>query len=124
MPPGSVDTGLQTHSRNKLHPETARTPNTRDYQIRKGKFKNLTNRNQDYLASSEHSTPTTASPGYSNTQEKQDSDTKSYLMMLIEDFKNINNSLKEMQKNTAKQVGALKKKTQKSLKDLQENTSK
>jgi hypothetical protein len=32
--------------------------------------------------------PTTASPGYSNTPEKQDSDLKSLnLMMLVEDFK-------------------------------------
>jgi hypothetical protein len=63
----------------------------------KGKCKNLTNRNQDYLASSEPSTPTTASPGYPNIPKKQDSDLKSYLLMLIEDFKEaINNSLKEI----------------------------
>jgi hypothetical protein len=36
----------------------------------KGKCKNLTNRNQDYLASSEPSTSTTANPGYPNTAEK------------------------------------------------------
>jgi hypothetical protein len=53
----------------------------------KGKGKNLTNRNQDHLALSEHSTPTTASPGYPNTPKKQDLDLKSYLMMLVEDFK-------------------------------------
>jgi hypothetical protein len=53
----------------------------------KGKHKNLTNRNQDYLASSEPSTPTTTIPEYPKTPEKQDSDLKSYLMMLIEDFK-------------------------------------
>jgi hypothetical protein len=53
----------------------------------KGKQKNLTNRNQEHSASSEPSTPTTASPGYLNTPEKQDSDLKSYLMMLVEDFK-------------------------------------
>ena len=64
----------------------------------KSKHKNLTNRNQDHSASSEHSTPTTASPGYPNTPEKQDSDLKSYLMMLVEDFKkDINKSLKEIQ---------------------------
>ena len=75
----------------------------------KGKHKNLTNRNQDHLASSEPSTPTTASPGYPNTPKKQDSDLKSYLMMLVEDFKkDINNSLKEIQENTAKQVEVLK----------------
>jgi hypothetical protein len=83
----------------------------------KGKHKNLTNRNQDYLASSEPSTPTTVSPGYPNTPEKQDSDLKLYLMMLVEDFKkDINNSIKEIQENTAKQVEVLKQETQKSLK--------
>ena len=60
-------------------------------------------------------------------------------MMLVEDFKkDINNSLKEiqentakqvevlkeLQENTAKQVEVLKEETQKSLKDLQENTNK
>ena len=45
-------------------------------------------------------------------------------MMLIEDFKDINNSLKETQENTGKQVEALKEETQKSLKELEENTSK
>jgi hypothetical protein len=116
--PRSADTGLQTHRRNKLHPETARTSNTRDYQMVKGKCKNLTNRIQDYLASSESSTPTTLSPGYSNTLEKQDLDLKSYVMMLVEDFKkDINNSLKEIQENTGKQEEALKEETQKSLKE-------
>jgi FtsZ-binding cell division protein ZapB len=41
-------------------------------------------------------------------------DLKLYLMMLIEDFKkDINNSLKETQENTGKQVEALKEETQK-----------
>jgi hypothetical protein len=63
----------------------------------KGKCKNHTNTTQDYLVSSEPSTPTTASPGYPNTPEKQDSDLKLYLMMLVEDLKkDINNSLKEI----------------------------
>ena len=45
--------------------------------------------------------------------------------MLVEDFKKgINNSLKEIQENTAKQVEVLKEETQKSLKELQENTTK
>ena len=84
----------------------------------KGK-KNLMNSNQDHWTSSEHSTPTTVSPGYPNTPEKQDSDLKSYLMMLVEDIKNdINNSLKEIQENTEKQVEDLKEETQKSLKEL------
>jgi hypothetical protein len=69
----------------------------------KGKCKNLTNRNQGHSPSSEPSTPTTASTGYPNTSKKQDSDLKSYLMMVVEDFKKkINNSLKEIQENTAK----------------------
>jgi hypothetical protein len=56
------------------------------------------NRNQGYLATSEANSPT-ASPGYTITPEKQDSDRKSLLMMMIEDFKkDINNSLKK--KNT------------------------
>ena len=68
----------------------------------KGKYKKLTNRNQDRPASSEPSTPTTVSPGYLNTPKKQDSDLKSYLMMLLEDFKDgINISLEEIQENTA-----------------------
>ena len=45
--------------------------------------------------------------------------------MLVDDFKKgINNSLKEIKENTAKQVEVLKEETQKSLKELQENTSK
>jgi hypothetical protein len=69
--------------------------------------------------------PTTASPGYPNIPTKQDSDLKSYLMSLVEDFKRgINNALKEIQENTAKQVEVLKEETQNSLKELQENTTK
>jgi hypothetical protein len=69
----------------------------------RGKDKNISNRNQGYLASSEPSSPTTVSLGYANTPEKQDFDLKSYLMMMIEDFKkDINNSIKEIQENTAK----------------------
>ena len=42
--------------------------------------------------------------------------------MMIEDFKkDINNSLKEIQENTGKQLEALKEETQKSLKEVQEN---
>ena len=79
--------------------------NTRDFQMAKGKHKILTNRNQDHSASSESSTPTTASPGYPNTLEKKDMDLKAYLMMLVEDIKkDFNNSLKEIQENSAKEV--------------------
>jgi chromosome segregation ATPase len=100
-------------------------PNTRDFQVAKGKHKNLTNRNKDDLASSEPRTPTTTNRGYPKMPEKQDWNLKSYLMRLVEDFKKgINNSLKEIQENTAKQVGDLKEETQKLLKELQENTAK
>ena len=59
-----------------------------------GKHKNISNRNQSYLESSEPNAPTIASPGYTITAEKQDSDLKSLLMMMIEDFKkDINNPL-------------------------------
>ena len=69
----------------------------------KGKGKNISNRIQGYLASSEPSSPTTASPGYLNTPEKQDSDLKSHLMMMIEEFKkDVNNSLEEIQESTGK----------------------
>ena len=90
-----------------------------------GKCKNISNRNQGYLASLEPNSPTIASPGYTITLEMQDSALKSLLMMMIEDFKkNINNSLKKIQENTGKQLEALKEETQKSLKELQENTIK
>jgi hypothetical protein len=83
----------------------------------KSKSKNLTNRNQDHSPSSEPSTPTSPSPGYPDTHAKQDSDLRSYLMMLVEDIKKgFNNSLKEIQENTAKEVEVLK--------EIQENTTK
>ena len=79
-----------------------------------GKHKNISNRNQGYLASPEPNSPTMASPGYTITPEKQDSDLKSLLMMMTEDFKkDIYNSLKEIQENTGKQLEALKEETQK-----------
>ena len=44
--------------------------------------------------------------------------------MLVEDFKKYNNnSLKEVQENTAKQVEVVKQETQKSLKELQEKNN-
>jgi hypothetical protein len=36
------------------------------------KHKNIINRNQGYLASSENNSPNIASPGYTNTLEKED----------------------------------------------------
>jgi hypothetical protein len=59
-----------------------------------GKCKNISNRNQGYLASSDPNSLNIASPGYTITPEKQDLDLKSLLMMIIQDFKkDINNSL-------------------------------
>jgi hypothetical protein len=90
----------------------------------KGKCKDITNRNQEQWVSSEPSTTTTTSPGYPNTPEMQDTELKSYLMIMVEDLKKgINNSLKEIQENTVKQVEALKEEAQKLLKELQENTA-
>ena len=79
-----------------------------------GKCKNLTNRNQDHSPSSESSTPTPPSPGHPNTTENLDPDLKTFLMMMVEDIKkDFNNSLKEIQENTAKKVEDLKEETQK-----------
>jgi hypothetical protein len=64
------------------------------------------------LASSEHNSPTIASPRYTITLEKQDSDLKSLLMMVMEDFKkDINKSLKETQEKTGKKIESLKEET-------------
>jgi hypothetical protein len=71
----------------------------------KGKCKNLTNKNKDHSPSAEPSTPTSGRPGYLNTTKKLDPDLKAYLMMMVEDIKkDFNNSLKEIQANTAKEV--------------------
>jgi hypothetical protein len=84
-----------------------------------GKHKNISNRNQGYLASSEPSSPIITSPGYTITPEKQDMDLKSLLMIIMEDYKkDINNSLKEIQENTGKQLEPLKEEMQKSLQEL------
>jgi hypothetical protein len=70
-----------------------------------GKHENRSSRKQGNLASSEPNSPTIASPGYTITQEKQDLDLKSLLMMMMEDFK------KEIQENTGKQPEAMKEET-------------
>jgi hypothetical protein len=116
----------QAYRREKPQSETARPANTRDNQMEGGTDKNISNRNQDiFKASSEPSSPTSVSPGYPNIVEKQYSDVKITLMMIIEDFrKDTNNSLKEIQGNTDKELEALKEETQKSIKELQENTTK
>jgi hypothetical protein len=74
-----------------------------------GKLKNISKRNQGYLASSEPNSPNIASPGYTITLEKQDLDLKLLLMMVIEDFKkHIYNSPKEIQESIDKELEALK----------------
>ena len=91
----------------------------------KGKHKNLSNRNQDHSPSSEPSTPTSPSPGHPNTPKKLDPDLKAYLMTMVEHIKkDINNSLKEIQENTAKQVEDIKEEAQKTLEELQGTTTK
>jgi hypothetical protein len=78
----------QEHRKDRFQTTILRTGSTRDNQ-------NISNRNQGYLASSEPYSPTIASPGYTITREKQDSDRKSFVMTMIEDFKkDINNALK------------------------------
>jgi hypothetical protein len=71
----------------------------------KDKHKNLTNINQDHSPSSERSTPPSPSPGYPNIPEKLDPDLKAYFMMMVEDIKkDFDNSLKEIQENTTKEL--------------------
>jgi hypothetical protein len=107
--------------RNRLQPETTITTNSRDYQMEKGKRKNLTNRNHDHSPSSEPSTPTSASRGYPNIPKKLDSDLKAYLMMMVEDIKkDFNYSLKEIQENTAIEVEVLKEKQGNTTKQIME----
>jgi hypothetical protein len=75
----------------------------------KGKGKNLTNRNQEHSPSSEHSTPTSPSLGYPKTAKKLDPDLKAYLMMMVEDNKkDFNYSLKEIQERSWRDGSAVK----------------
>ena len=108
----------QDHRKDGLQSDISRTGSTRDNQMTGGKRKNISNRNQGYLASSEPNSPTIASLGYTITPEKQDMDLKSLLMMMMEDLK------KEIQENTGKQLEAFKEEAQICLKELQENTTK
>jgi hypothetical protein len=75
----------------------------------RGKHKTIGNRSQHMWASSEPSSPTTSSPEYTNTPKNKEADLKSYLMEIIESFKEgINKSLKQIEKNTGKHLKALK----------------
>jgi hypothetical protein len=83
--------------RNKKHSVTARPANSRDNQMARGKGKNISNRKQGYLASSESSSPTTAPLDTTTHQKSKTLILKSHLMMMTEDFKkDINNFLKEI----------------------------
>jgi len=67
----------------------------------RGKHRNPSNKNQDYMASSEPNSPTKANIEYPNTPEKQYLDLKSHLTMVMEYFKkDIKSPLREMQENT------------------------
>jgi len=67
----------------------------------RGKWRNLSNENQDYMALSEPNSPTKAITEYLNTLEEQVLDLKSHLSLMMENFKkDIKNSLKEFQENT------------------------
>jgi hypothetical protein len=58
------------------HSQTAGPANTRDNQVVRGKGKNISNRNQGFLASLETHSPTTVSPCTTTHQKKQDYDLK------------------------------------------------
>lgn len=66
--------------------ETSRQRNTRDNLMTRVKHRKVSNRNQNYLASSELPYPKKANIGYPNKLKKQDVDSKSIFMMLIEDI--------------------------------------
>ena len=64
------------------------------------KHKTISNRSQNTWASSERSSPT-ASPEYINTPENQEADPKSYLMKIIESFKE---DIKNIEKKSLKEI--------------------
>jgi hypothetical protein len=63
------NTDTQAYRRDKPQSETARPANTRDNQMARGKGKNMSNRNQGYLASSEPSSPTTVNSDTQHTRK-------------------------------------------------------
>ena len=79
----------------------------------RGKQKNLPKGNQDNLATPEPSSPITANSGMPNTPEKEDSDLKSYLKMMIE-------ILKQEREEKHKEIEAFKEETRKTLKEIKE----
>jgi hypothetical protein len=102
----------------RLQSVIVRAGSNRENQMAGGNHKNINNRYQGYLASSEPNSPTMASLGYTITLEKQDLDLKSLPMMMIEDFKkDISSSLKAIQETSGKHVEAFKEETQKYFKE-------
>jgi hypothetical protein len=96
--------------RGRLQTESPRPTNTRDIQMVRSNCKTISNRSQYMWVSSEPSSPTTASPEYTNPPENQESVLKSHLRRIIEPFKeDINHSLKKRQENTGKQLKELNK---------------
>jgi hypothetical protein len=101
------------NKRDRQQTESHRPVNTRDNQMARGKLKTIRDRSQYMWASSEPSSPTTASPEYTNRSENQEADLKSSLMNKIKSLKEyINNSQKEIQVSTIKQVKELNKTVQ------------
>ena len=87
------------------------TYNNPKAQMPRGQHKNIINNSQGNMASPKPSFPT--SLGYCNIAKAQENDLKSYLMRMIEAFKEeMNKSLKEIQKNTIKQVKEMSKTVQ------------
>jgi len=85
-------TGSQNHRKDRLLSETSRLDNNKYHKMVRGKLRNIINRNQCDLATSEPISPIKASPRYPNTPIKQDSDLNSHFMKMVEgikkDFKN------------------------------------
>ena len=64
-------------------------PDQQTPEMAKGKHKTISKRNQNTGATSEPSSPTTASPEYTNAPENQEPVLKSYLMKIIESLRRI-----------------------------------
>ena len=86
----------------------------------KGKRRNVNNRNQGNMTTSEPNSPLPSCPGYPITPVKQGLDLKSLVMMLVQEH--MKDILKEIQEKIDQKLEALARETQKSLKEIQENT--
>jgi hypothetical protein len=77
---GLIQSGPQAYQETRNNPgtkeedsiESPRSTNIRDIQMEKGKHKAISNRSQNTWASSEPSSPTTASPEYTNILSNQE----------------------------------------------------